>query len=191
VSTPQGRYRALSLSASSQGSSYDDAEEVNNLLSVLSPHASHTHTPERCCESLTAQMTTMDVEEGMPGGMKGSEGNGKQPENPPLGPSSLGGYDPFFGPSNLGGGNGSHGGGTQTNDWNDGSPTTPSQKRHIQKPAEFMDTKNWDKFKRQEFLYAQEYDEDFLTHLSRIRFNLSFFAGDYQKSSPPISLTNL
>jgi hypothetical protein len=98
VSSPQGRYRAPSFSASSQGSSYDDAEEVEDLLSVLSPAQSHTHTPEGCFESLTAQMmtqmVTMDVKEtGMPGGMKSSEGKGKGTEVPlgkPIAPDPFG-----------------------------------------------------------------------------------------------------
>jgi hypothetical protein len=53
----------------------------------------------------------------------------------------------------------------------------PSKKKHIQKPENFTDPKDWDKFKQQEFLYYKEYEDDFETNSARIRFNLSFFTG--------------
>jgi hypothetical protein len=127
---------------------------------------------------MTTQMATMDVEEtGMPGGMKGSEGKGKQPE-PPREPSPRRRYEPGFFSQDFGEGSGGDGGGGP----NPGTGTapavpyqTPSKKRHIQKPANFIDPKDWDKFRRQEFLYYEEYEDDFVDDASRIRFNLSFF----------------
>ena len=41
--------------------------------------------------------------------------------------------------------------------------TTPqrlSKKKHIKKPQDFTDTKDWDNFKQHEFLYYEEYEED-------------------------------
>jgi hypothetical protein len=181
VSTPRGRFRAPSFSGSSQ-SDYSSTEEVEHLLTVLSPHNSNTHTPEGRFESLTTQMTTqmatMDVKEtGMPGGMKSSEGKGKQPE-PPREPSPKRRHEPSFFSQDFGERSGGGGGGGP----NPGAgtapavyPPAPSKKRHIQKPANFIDPKDWDKFRRQEFLYYEEYEDDFVDDASRIRFNLSFF----------------
>ena len=46
------------------------------------------------------------------------------------------------------------------------------------KPKDFTDAKNWDKFKRQEFLYYEEYEDKFgYNEATRIRFDLSFFTG--------------
>ena len=53
-----------------------------------------------------------------------------------------------------------------------------SKKKHIKKPEDFTDAKNWDKFKHQEFLYYKEYEEEFgYDDVNHIRFNLSFFIG--------------
>ena len=151
MSTPRGRFRAPSFSGSSQ-SDYSSAEEVEHLLTVLSPHNSNTHTPEGRFESLTERMTTqmatMDVEEtGMPGGMRDSKG--KQPE-PPREPSPKRRYEPGFFSQDFGGRAGGGGGGGP----NPGTgtapavyPPAPSKKRHIQKPANFIDPKDWDKFR--------------------------------------------
>ena len=106
--------------------------------------------------------TPMETE--MPGGMGGTGGKGKSPE-PPRG--SVGRY---FDQTSRGrretspipGGSG---------DPNPGAEITPSRtpsilprdtkKKHIKKPEDFTDAKNWDKFKRQEFLYFEEYFNEF------------------------------
>jgi hypothetical protein len=114
---------------------------------------------------MTMQMATVDVEEtGMPGGMKDSGDKGKQPV-PPREPSPKRRYEPgFFAQDFRERGGGGSGGGP-----NPGTGTAPvvphqapSRKRHIQKPEAFTDVKDWDKFKQQEFLYYEEYEEDFV-----------------------------
>jgi hypothetical protein len=122
-------------------------------------------------------MSTMDVEEtSMPGGMQGSGSKGKETEVPrtspirPADPFAERLYDRSGG---SGGGGPNPGTGTAPAVY----PPAPSRKRHIQKPEPFTDVKDWDKFKRQEFLYYEEYEEDFADDSSRIRFNLSFFTG--------------
>jgi hypothetical protein len=119
----------------------------------------------------------MEVEEtGMPGGMQGSGSKGKGTEVPRSDPIRPG--DPFteglYGrPGGGDGGGPNPGTGTAPTVY----PPAPSKKRHIQKPADFTDPKDWDRFKGQEFLYYEEYDDDFIDDSSRIRFNLSFFTG--------------
>jgi hypothetical protein len=110
-------------------------------------------------------MTTMDIER-MPGGMKGSEGKGKQPENPLLRPSGSGEYDPFFGPPDYGGGQGGGGGGGPGPTTGMVAPLPSTKKKHIQKLEDFTNPRIWDKFKRQEFLYVQEYEDNFQLYLS-------------------------
>lgn len=41
-------------------------------------------------------------------------------------------------------------------------------KKHIKKPEDFTNPKDWDKFERREFLYVTGYEDDFRTHSSRI-----------------------
>jgi hypothetical protein len=122
-------------------------------------------------------MTTMDVKEGIPRGMKGSESKGKQPENPPSGPSSPQGYKSIFSQGFGRSGGGGSGGPNPGIGTAPAVQQAPSKKRHIQKPENFTDPKDWDKFKQQEFLYYEEYRDDFNTDKSRIQFNLSFFTG--------------
>ena len=177
-----GRYRTPS-SASETDSSYDDAREVEGLLSILSPNPtpshSYAHTPEGQFQSLNIQsmLTPMDTE--MPGGMRESHGKGKSPE-PPSG--SVGRYfdqtsQGWRETSPVPGGSGDPDPGTGT------SPVRPPRidplkKKHIKKPEDFIDAKNWEKFKQQEFLYYKEYFNEFgFDDATRIRFNLSFFVG--------------
>ena len=98
VSTPaRGRYRAPS--SASSDSSYDDAREVEGLLSITSPHSSplnplsvlspnptpshpYAHTPEERFQSLTIQSMSTPMETEMPGGMGETHGKGKSPEPP-------------------------------------------------------------------------------------------------------------
>jgi hypothetical protein len=124
-------------------------------------------------------MTTMEVKEtGMPGGMQSSVGKGKQTENSLARPSCPQGYKSIF---SQGYGKGSGGGGG--GGLNPGTGTAPavqqapSKRRHIQKPENFTDPKDWDKFRQHEFLYYEEYEEDFIDNASQIQFNLSFFTG--------------
>jgi hypothetical protein len=113
-------------------------------------------------------MTTIEVKEhGMPGGMQGSTGKGKQPEETLSGPRHPMGYKSVFSQGfdheAGGGGSGRPNPGTGT------APVVqhaPSKKRHIQKPENLTDPKDWDKFKRQEFLYYEEYEEDFINDAS-------------------------
>jgi hypothetical protein len=66
-----------------------------------------------------------------------------------------------------------------------GSPAPPpppaaaagSTKKHIQKPDNFLESKDWDKFHRQAFVYMEEYENDFTSDASQIHFLLSFFKG--------------
>jgi hypothetical protein len=48
-------------------------------------------------------------------------------------------------------------------------------KKHIQKPDDFTNSKDWEKFRRQAFIYIAEYENDFINEASQIRFLLSFF----------------
>ena len=57
------------------------------------------------------------------------------------------------------------------------TPTGGSKKKHITKLEDFTDTKDWEKFKCQEFLYYMEYEDEFTTESTCKRFNLSFFVG--------------
>ena len=121
------------------------------------------------------------METEMPGGMGENRGKGKSPE-PPRG--SVGRY---FDQTSRGrreaspipGGSGDPDPGAAIT-----PPRTPplpprdAKKKHIKKPEDFTDAKNWDKFKRQEFLYYEEYFNEFgFDDGTRIRFNLSFFIG--------------
>ena len=113
------------------------------------------------------------MDTGMPGRMEESQGKGKTPE-PPTNPASQ-----FF-EEHLGrrgspapGGRDSPGPRTTA-----AIPTGGSKKKHIKKPEDFTDAKNWDKFKHQEFLYHEEYEDEFgPDEATRIRFDLSFFTG--------------
>ena len=55
------------------------------------------------------------------------------------------------------------------------APQGSFKKKHIKKPEDFINTKDWDKFKCQEFLYYEEYKDKFTSDSMHIRFNLSFF----------------
>ena len=52
-----------------------------------------------------------------------------------------------------------------------------SKKKHIKKLEDFTNVKDWDKFKRQEFLYYEEYENEFTNDATHIRFDPSFFVG--------------
>ena len=54
--------------------------------------------------------------------------------------------------------------------------TAPS-KKHVRKPDDFIDVKDANKFKRQVFVYINEYAVDFDTDEKWIRFTLSFMTG--------------
>jgi hypothetical protein len=56
-------------------------------------------------------------------------------------------------------------------------PTVPSKKSHIKKPDDFDDSKQWDRYKRQTFVYIQENKKDFAGGESIVRFLLSFMTG--------------
>jgi hypothetical protein len=53
----------------------------------------------------------------------------------------------------------------------------PKRKSHIQKPEDFTDTKQWDKFKRQSFVYLEENRRYFPDEEMVIQFLLSFMVG--------------
>jgi hypothetical protein len=53
----------------------------------------------------------------------------------------------------------------------------PKRKSHIQKPEDFTETKQWDKFKRQSFVYLEENRWDFPDGETVIRFLISFMTG--------------
>jgi Retrotransposon gag protein len=53
----------------------------------------------------------------------------------------------------------------------------PKRKSHIQKPEDFTDTKQWDKFRQQSFIYLEENRRDFPDEEMVIRFLLSFMVG--------------
>jgi hypothetical protein len=119
----------------------------------------------------------MEVEEtGMPGGMKSSVGKGKGTEVPwgdPIRPVDPFGEGLYGRPGGNGGGGPDPGAGTDPAVY----LPAPSKKRHVRGPENFTDPKDWDKFKRQEFLYYEEYRDDFADDTARIRFDLSFFTG--------------
>ena len=73
-----------SESVSSATGSYNDAEEVDALLTVLSPTHSKIHTPEGHFQSLEGQMTSMDI-----GEMQHPSRKGKEPEQQAFGASFL------------------------------------------------------------------------------------------------------
>jgi hypothetical protein len=56
-----------------------------------------------------------------------------------------------------------------------GAAAAGSTKKHIQKPDDFTDSKDWEKFNRQAFVYMTEYEGDFPTDGSQICFLFSFF----------------
>jgi Retrotransposon gag protein/Zinc knuckle len=51
------------------------------------------------------------------------------------------------------------------------------QKTHVKKPEDFDDAKDWDRYKRQTFVYIQENAKDFTNEESEVRFLLSFMTG--------------
>ena len=53
----------------------------------------------------------------------------------------------------------------------------PKRKSHVQKPEDFTDTKQWDKFKQQSFVYLEENRRDFPDGETVIHFLLSFMTG--------------
>ena len=99
------------------------------------------------------------METGMPGAMEEDQTKGKEPESRGQNPSR------FFAEAlgrNLGrdspvpGGSGDPGPAVTTTT----PAAVPGKKKHIKKPEDFTDAKNWDKFKRQEFLYYEEYEDE-------------------------------
>ena len=122
---------------------------------------------------------SVPMETGIPGAMEEDQTKGKDPEPRGQDPSR------FF-KETLGrafgeetkppapGGSGDPGPAAVTT-----APATMSgKKKHVKKPEDFTDAKNWDKFKRQEFLYYEEYEDEFgYDESTRIRFDLSFFTG--------------
>ena len=120
---------------------------------------------------------SVPMETGMPGAMEEDQRKGKDPEPRGQNPSrffeeALG---EAFGPKPPApGGSGDPGPAAVTT-----APAAISgKKKHIKKPEDFTDAKNWDKFKRQEFLYYEEYEDEFgYDESTRIRFDLSFFTG--------------
>jgi hypothetical protein len=60
----------------------------------------------------------------------------------------------------------------------DDPPALPNKKKsHVKKPEDFEDAKQWDKYKRQTFVYIQENQKDFDGDESIVRFLLSFMTG--------------
>jgi hypothetical protein len=60
----------------------------------------------------------------------------------------------------------------------DDPPERPNKKKsHVKKPEDFDDAKQWDKYKRQTFVYIQENKKDFSSSESVVRFLLSFMTG--------------
>jgi hypothetical protein len=60
----------------------------------------------------------------------------------------------------------------------DDPPELPNKKKsHVKKPEDFENAKQWDKYKRQTFVYIQENKKDFDNDESVIRFLLSFMMG--------------
>ena len=61
------------------------------------------------------------------------------------------------------------------------APTTTTtaapSKKHVQKPDDFIEVKDADKFKRQLFVYTSEYAAELDTDEKQIRFALSFMKG--------------
>jgi hypothetical protein len=57
-------------------------------------------------------------------------------------------------------------------------PELPNKKKsYIKKPEDFKDAKQWEKYKRQTFVYIQENKKDFSDDESIVRFLLSFMTG--------------
>jgi hypothetical protein len=63
------------------------------------------------------------------------------------------------------------------------APTTTTttiaapSKKHVQKPDDFIESKDADKFKRQLFMYTSEYSAELDTNEKRICFTLNFMKG--------------
>ena len=99
------------------------------------------------------------METGMPGAMEEDQTKGKGPEPRGQDPSQFFGeaLGEAFGPKPPAPGESGDPGPAATT-------TTPAivsgKKKHIKKPEDFTDAKNWDKFKRQEFLYYEERSEE-------------------------------
>ena len=55
--------------------------------------------------------------------------------------------------------------------------TVAPSKKHVQKPDDFIDVKDANKFKWQIFMYTNEYSADFDTNKKQICFTLSFMKG--------------
>ena len=119
------------------------------------------------------------METGMPSAMEEDQTKGKDPEPRKPNPSQF--FEETLGEAFRGetrpptpGGSGDLGPATVMT-----APATASgKKKRIKKPEDFTDAKNWDKFKRQEFLYYEEYEDEFgYDESTRIRFDLSFFTG--------------
>ena len=58
---------------------------------------------------------------------------------------------------------------------NTSAMAAPNNHKHVNKPEPLTDARDWEKFKRQSFIYLSEYEEEFTTQESTIRFLLSFF----------------
>src|ERR1700723_3273085 len=61
---------------------------------------------------------------------------------------------------------------------NTSAMAAPNNNRHVMKPELLMDAKDWEKFKRQSFIYLSEYATEFTQQETIIRFLLSFFTGE-------------
>ena len=67
----------------------------------------------------------------------------------------------------------------------------PKRKSHIQKPEDFTDTKQWDKFKRQSFVYLEENRRYFPDKEMVIQFLLSFMVGGLPEKFAANFINNL
>ena len=57
----------------------------------------------------------------------------------------------------------------------------PNNNKHVMKPEPLTDAKDWEKFRRQSFIYMTEYATEFTQPEMGIRFLLSFFTGGLPK----------
>ena len=60
---------------------------------------------------------------------------------------------------------------------NNSPMAAPAPNKHVKKPEPLTDAKDWDRFKRQAFIYTAEYHDEFVEEETSIRFLLSFFTG--------------
>src|SRR6202040_1303069 len=60
---------------------------------------------------------------------------------------------------------------------NTSAMAAPNNNKHVNKQEPLTDAKDWEKFKRQSFIYLSEYEAEFTSQESTIRFLLRFFTG--------------